>query len=248
MGATVKKVFRLLIAGLYVDIIRENPILARDISKYVRSDSDRPADIVIDIDDEYIKKEIKDERRLGIEFDAHHSEYLAIYRCLCERMIDFDGFLMHASVLEKDGVAYAFTAPSGTGKSTHARLWRENINGVRMVNDDKPIIRIIDGIPHACGTPWCGKHGLSENITIPLRGICFLEQASENKIVRRMPADEMHKFLSQIYRPIDKELLIKTLDLADMVLRDVPIWRMGCNMEPAAAEMSYSTMSEQANN
>lgn len=248
MRATVKKVLKLLIAGLYVDIIRENPILVRDISKYVISDSDRPADIVIDIDDDYIKKEIEDERRLGIEFDDLHSEYLAIYRCLCERMIDFDGFLMHASVLEKDGVAYAFTAPSGTGKSTHARLWRENIDGVRMVNDDKPIIRIINGIPHACGTPWCGKHGLSENITIPLRGICFLEQASENKIIRRTPADEMHKFLSQIYRPIDKELLIKTLDLADKVLCNVPIWRMGCNMESAAAEMSYKTMSEQAKN
>lgn len=238
--------FRLKIAGLSIDIINENPMLMETMGKYVRdrhsAEGENDADIVINVPDGLIEREMAIEGKVGIDYGREFSEYLAIYRALSEAMLSFDGFLMHASVLEKDGVAYAFTAPSGTGKSTHARIWRENIENVHMVNDDKPIIRLIDGIPHACGTPWCGKHMLGENVVVPLGGICFLEQAAENSISRREPSDEMHAILSQIYRPTDRDLLIKTLELADRVFGGVPIWRMKCNMKPEAAFMSYKTM------
>lgn len=239
--------FRLKIAELSIDIVNENPMLMEGMGKYVRNSSDKEdekdVDIVINVPDALIEKEMAIEGNVGINYGRVFSEYLAIYRALSEALLSFDGFLMHASVLEKDGVAYAFTAPSGTGKSTHARIWRENIENVHMVNDDKPIIRLINGVPHACGTPWCGKHMLGENVVVPLGGICFLEQSVENSIAKREPSEEMHAILSQIYRPNDRDLLIKTLELADKVFGSVPIWRMKCNMDPEAAFMSYNAMS-----
>lgn len=239
--------FDLSIAGLRIQILRENPLLAAQIDKY-RSlpDETRSVDLVIDFDEDYLDAERKKEAANGLNFHPVYSEYLAIYRLLCSKILDFDGFLMHASVVEKDGFAYAFTAPSGTGKSTHARIWRENLNGVTPVNDDKPILRILDGKVHACGTPWCGKHNLSENRVVPLRGICILGRGEQNIIRPVNPADELPAILTQIYRPKDAGLLSKTVDLLNIVLEKVPIWRLACNMEPEAAFVCYNIMSGNA--
>ena len=74
-------------------------------------------------------------------------ENICLYRSICMQMPLFGRILMHSSILEYEGKAYAFLGRSGTGKSTHTRLWRE-LFGDRaiMVNDDKPIIRLIDKI------------------------------------------------------------------------------------------------------
>ena len=232
----------LKIAGLKVRILNDNPLLNDKCEKYICDDRLSPPDITIKVDEFDIEKEKSSESEDKLLLDEVQTEYLSIYRKLCEKILDFNGFLMHASVVEKDGEAFAFTAPSGTGKSTHARLWRENLSNVHSVNDDKPIMRVINRTICACGTPWCGKHNLSENIIIPLRGICFLEQASVNTIVRSDPQKEIHNLLFQIYRPKNQELLIKTLDLVDNVIKNIPIYRMKCNMEPEAAYMSYDMM------
>lgn len=238
--------YRLSIAGIRVHILRENPILGRQIEKYRAenaAEDDAPADLVIDFGDEYLASEREKEAQFGLDFSPVYSEYLAIYRLLCTRIPEFDGFLMHASVVEKDGRAYAFTAPSGTGKSTHARLWRENLAGVRPVNDDKPIIRVIDGKVYACGTPWCGKHNLSENRIVPLAGICLLERGTENKIRSASPGDELTAILTQIYRPKEEAPLSRTVDLLNTVLKQVSLWRLSCNTDPEAAFVSYRAMS-----
>ena len=91
-----------------------------------------------------------------------YREELAVYRKIAEKMPEYDTFLFHGSCVAVDGAAYCFTAKSGTGKSTHTRLWRE-MPGERavMINDDKPLIRIRDGQATVFGTPWDGKHHLS---------------------------------------------------------------------------------------
>ena len=236
--------FDLSIAGLNIRIMQDNPILAPNTDKYLCKNTDNHIDITVNLTDELLRKEHDLEKNMGMKLDTDNSEYLAIYRCIAEKIVDFNGFLMHASVVEKDGKAYAFSAPSGTGKSTHARLWRENIDGVHMINDDKPIIRLFDGIPYACGTPWCGKHNLSENRLVPLQAICFLEQSPENAIESRRPEQEISKLIAQVYRPSDARLMLKTLDLIDMALAHLSVYRMRCNMEPDAPILSYSRMSK----
>lgn len=95
--------------------------------------------------------------------------------------------LIHSSVTVKDGVAYAFLGKSGTGKSTHSRLWLENISGTYLLNDDNPAIRIVDGKVLIYGTPWSGKTPCYNNDVKHLGGIVRLSQAPYNKIERLSP-------------------------------------------------------------
>ena len=89
--------------------------------------------------------------------DLNEGPYL--YTKICKKILgDYDGFFFHSSALALDGEGYLFTALSGTGKSTHTRNWRKLFGErVTMINDDKPIIRRIDGRFFVCGTPWMGK-------------------------------------------------------------------------------------------
>ena len=139
--------------------------------------------------------------------------------------------------------AYLFTAKSGTGKSTHARLWREML-GARavMVNDDKPLIRVTNRGVLAYGTPWDGKHRLSSNICVPLKAVCILEQSPENHIRRITPTDAMPFLLQQVYRPSDPRMLARILELIDRMAQSVSFYKLACNMDPEAAQLSYHTM------
>lgn len=152
---------------------------------------------------------------------------------------------MHGSAVAVDGEAYIFTAESGTGKSTHARLWRENLDKrVIMVNDDKPFLRVEEDRIVVCGSPWNGKHGLGENIEVPLRAICVLEQAKENHIERIDFTDAIPVLMQQIYIPTQEAYTAeKALELADRIYSGVDLFRLGANMEPEAAKLSYGTMS-----
>ena len=93
-----------------------------------------------------------------------------LYTKICKRMLsEYDGFFFHSSALELDGEGYLFTALSGTGKSTHTRNWRRLFGDrVTMINDDKPIIRKIDGRFYVCGTPWMGKSNIGCNRMAPV--------------------------------------------------------------------------------
>ncbi len=172
-------------------------------------------------------------------------EELAVYRKISEAMLEYDTFLMHGSVIAVDGNAYMFTAPSGTGKSTHARLWREML-GERavMVNDDKPLLRVTDSSVFAYGTPWNGKHRLGTNISAPLKAVCFLERAEKNSIAPVSKYAVYDKLLMQTYRPSDPVLLKRTLALVDRLASAVPLYRLCCNTEPDAARLAFETIAK----
>lgn len=186
--------------------------------------------------------------RATVAADDGYLETLAVYRKIAERMPAYGTMLMHGSCVSVDGAAYLFTAKSGTGKSTHTRSWREML-GERavMVNDDKPLVRVSDGGAVVFGTPWDGKHHLSSNIRVPLRAVCVLERAEENSI-RAAEAREVYPLLlQQVYRPADTVMLQRTLELIDKLIVSVGLWRLGCNMEPDAARISYEAMKRKEN-
>ncbi|MBP3857702.1 MAG: hypothetical protein IK990_19035 [Ruminiclostridium sp.] len=176
--------------------------------------------------------------------DAYLEE-LAVYRKIAEKMPDYDTILFHGSVVAVDGAGYLFTARSGTGKSTHTRLWRE-LFGSRavMVNDDKPLLHIADTVT-ACGTPYNGKHRLSANISVPLKAVCVLTRAAENSIVRIDAHTAYPVLLQQAYRPADVEAMRKTVELLDGLTRSVKLFRLGCNMNIEAAQIAYEAMSRE---
>ena len=171
-------------------------------------------------------------------------EITALQRKLVQALFAWDTLVFHGSAVAVDGKAYLFTAKSGTGKSTHTRLWRE-VLGDRavMVNDDKPFLRLTREEVLACGSPWNGKHRLDTNLSLPLKAICILERGEQNEI-RRIPAEEtLPMLLQQSSRPQDSKLLPKYLELIDGLARKVAFYRLRCNMELAAAKLSFDTMS-----
>ena len=178
-------------------------------------------------------------------FSDAYLETLAVQRKITEELFAYDTLLFHGSVVAVDGVGYLFTAKSGTGKSTHTRLWRE-VFGDRavMVNDDKPFLRITKDGVLACGSPWNGKHGLGANITVPLKAICILERGEENRICQIPAKEAVFMLLQQSNRPMDPRKMPKYLELLDRLSEGVSFYRLQCNMEPEAAKIAYEMMSK----
>ena len=171
-------------------------------------------------------------------------ERATIQRRIADQLIYRNTLLLHGSTVSVDGSAYLFTAPCGTGKSTHTRLWRE-LFGQRaiMVNDDKPFLQITPFGVLAYGSPWSGKHGLDTNVCVPLKGICLLHRGRENSINRIETQRAIGTLRHQAHTPVDNALLHKSFSLVDRLAEIVPLWEMHCNMEPDAAMVSYSAMS-----
>lgn len=176
-------------------------------------------------------------------FSDAYLETLAVYRKIADCLLSCDTLLFHGSVIAVDGEGYLFTAKSGTGKSTHTRLWREYF-GERavMVNDDKPLLHITDSGVTAYGTPWDGKHRLSTNIAVPLKGICILTRNAKNHIEPVEPHAVYPLIVQQTNRSLSADGMKHTLSLIDRMLHVVPVYRLGCNMDIEAARVAYEGM------
>ena len=154
------------------------------------------------------------------------------------------GFLLHSSAVVMDGKAYLFSANSGTGKSTHTSLWLKRFGDrAYILNDDKPAVRLINGIWYAFGTPWSGKNDISVNEGVPIAGICMLERGEKNEIERFGGRKAIFEIFVQTNRPRMQEYRIKLLELLDDLISNVPVWKMKCNMDLEAAERAYDAMS-----
>lgn len=198
-----------------------------------------------DIDLEY-QRELKcaeSEGREPLSSPDDYSEELAVYRKIAEKMPYYDTVLFHGSCVSVDGQGFLFTAKSGTGKSTHTKLWREYLGDrAVMVNDDKPLIHIKPDGAVVYGTPYNGKHRLGNDISVPLKALCILERAEQNHIERITKSQAYTMLLQQVYRPFDSDSMRKTLALIDILAENTELYRLGCNMDISAAETAYNIM------
>ena len=174
--------------------------------------------------------------------------YDDLYRLAVEELPKHGSFIAHAAVVEYDGLAYAFMAPSGTGKSTHIKLWMDTLGrNCTVINGDKPILRLDktpEGEPQivACGSPWAGKEGWQTNISAPLAGLCFLTRGSIDECHRVSPTEAFDAAVRQIYMPSDPVSAIKTLDFVDVLLQTVPLYQLSCTMNKTAVKASFEAM------
>lgn len=151
---------------------------------------------------------------------------------------------IHSSTIEKQGRCILFLGESGTGKSTHTRLWRENIENAHLLNDDSPIIRLKDGEARVYGSPWSGKTPCYRNLSYPIAGFCRLSQAPHN-IIRKLPTIAAIGALLPSCPPAFahddylQDLICSTLG---EILRRVPTYHLECLPNKEAAELSYSTI------
>ena len=231
------------IAGLLVSLRTVYDGMTRIGGDFLADDPGHEPDIAIETTQSDIDAERLRSPDGGAGFSDRYIETLAVCRRISEIMPSFDRFLMHGSAVAVDGEGYLFTAPSGTGKSTHVRFWREMLGDrAMMVNDDKPFVGVGDPGATVYGSPWQGKHRLGANIAVPLKAVCVLGRAEENSIEEITAAEAMPTLIKQIYRPDSPAMLAVTLGLIDRLTRTVKFYRLGCNLDPGSARVSYEKM------
>ena len=148
---------------------------------------------------------------------------------------NYNGFVFHASTIMHKGMGIAFSANSGTGKSTHTGLWKKLFSDTIIINDDAPIIRIIDGKPFIYGAPWAGTTGINTNVKAPLRAIVFLERGEKNSICELSTLNSLKRFFGQIRNPVTTAQMTNVMIALDRVITQGGVYLLKCNMEDDAA-------------
>lgn len=231
------------LAGFRVLMDAKYEYTAKLCQDYFTSFSPEEADFTVSVSPEQIEREIAQSREAGVNASPGYAESICLYRRLCLQLPLKDALLMHAAVISDGTYAYAFTAPSGTGKSTHIRLWRKAFgNSIFVINGDKPILRLIDGVIRVYGTPWCGKEGWQTNTSAPLAAVCFLERGAENRISKLSPIEAVPALMHQIVFPGDGASAKATMKLLDHMVTHVPLYRLSCNMSEEAAQVARAAM------
>ena len=222
------------IAGLVIGIEHRYPYLGKHCAAY---ETDGTPDFSVTVTQEMIEAERAKAVDVPAGADDGYFESLSAAREIAHRLPAYGAFLFHAAVIGYKDEAIAFTAPSGTGKSTHIKNWKRAFgDDVRIVNGDKPILRFSpDGTLFAYGTPWAGKEGWNRNVGLPLRAVVFLERGKENAIVPLSPADAAIPLMNQILLESDPGTVASTLSLADRMLGQVGLFRLACTPDVGSA-------------
>lgn len=158
--------------------------------------------------------------------------------------VPFKTVAIHTSSILYRGKAVFFLGESGTGKSTHTRLWRENIEGAVLLNDDSPILRVIDGKPWVYGSPWSGKTPCYKNESYPLAACVRLSQAPYNKI-ERLSVSRGYGALHPSCPPCfayDDSLYDSISGVLSNLLSTVPVYHLACLPNGDAARLSCETI------
>lgn len=209
-----------------------------ELSKPFLYSGDRAADICMNKTAEQIEN-LRSRMVAGSALGA--AEELAYASEFNRRIISHSAMLIHSSAILVGGKAYLFSANSGVGKSTHTRLWKQLYGDeVEYINDDKPVVRIENGIATAYGTPFDGGSGIANNISAPLGGIIFLERGEENSISRITSTSQI---LQRLYFStahfVSKNTADSMLNNFEELIGNTVFYKLICNMEPEAARIAH---------
>ena len=168
-------------------------------------------------------------------------EFTALLRKTLNVLIEYNVIYLHGSLLAVNGKGYLFMAPSGTGKSTHARLWKKRYGDlVTVINDDKPLIKAADdGSIRAYGSPWRGKHRIGCNSEVPLKAIIRLRRGTENKIAKLDKTDALKMLYLHTMHFEEAHKMKTMLGVIGAIIENVAFYDLQCNMEIEAAEVAY---------
>mgnify|MGYP002521220703 FL=1 len=226
------------IAGLNVGYEPRYDLLRLRSEKYL---CDEKAEFKIGISDDMMEQQINYYKDI---MEGANLEYLWVGTAFNLKLLEYNGMYLHSSTVVVDGKAYSFSAPCRTGKSTHTSLWLKMLGDrAYIINDDKAAFRKIDGKFYVFGTPFSGKNDINVNTSVELGGICFVEQSETNSIERLSNDDALSLLISQTVRPSNPDRMILLCDFLDDLLKNVPIYKLKCNISLEAAELSYKTMS-----
>lgn len=236
--------FTVKLADMYIQIESKYPDLKTFCKDYIVEGVTPDFSVSWNEDEIWAEKE----HETTTNFSPTYLETLTALRKISEILPTYKRLLIHGAAITLDDKAYLFTAPSGTGKSTHIRLWKKYL-GPRadIVNGDKPFISLDCNEsgqmePYIYGTPWAGKERWQKNRRAPLGGICFLRRGKENKIRRLEPAECLGMLFNQVYLPKDALASQLTLELVDIMLQNVPLYLLECDISEDAVKCSFEGM------
>lgn len=159
-------------------------------------------------------------------------------------LLHHEGIVIHASTIDWNGKGIIFSAPSGTGKSTHVKLWQEFFGDqVIVLNDDTPAVRFKDGKPYVFGTPWSGTSNIHCNQAAPLSAIFLLEQAPQNSLQQLKPIEAIQGLMPRVFFPYyDAEMMNTALIIFEKIVSSVPVFLLKCRPDKEAVELVYQWM------
>lgn len=240
--------FTIEIAGLLVEIDNRHEEIERRCKDYIVYSEQMPDIYVslshknwIDILDMWKNEnaETPNAQELGL------MEYYTMHRNIYPQLPQHDVAWLHACAVEVDGEGYAFTAPSGYGKTTQARLWLDYFGSrARIINGDNPLIRFVNGVCYICGSPFGGSEGYQYNTQVPLKGICFLNHSEKNEITCIEPGMAFAQIMRdyQNYRLLNLGNLESMMKLWERIVEVVPVWQLHCNQSMEAVKVAYQGM------
>ena len=187
------------------------------------------------------EEEILEQCRKNPEFTREYLEYLCIHQAIAEKLPYYHRLVFHGAVITYKENCVLFTAPSGTGKTTHISLWRKYLGrDVDIVNGDKPMIKVDDCGAVAYGTPWCGKEGWQKNRKARLSAICFLRRGEVPGIRRAEPAECLDPLMHQVFLPLmDTEGSGRTLEDLDRLVSKVPLYILECDISEESVKCVF---------
>ena len=230
------------IAGMNIAVEPRYEYTKKYLADYAVDDTDY--ELLINITDEMIDYEQSLNVKIhGEKLGDAGCESIAVLRVLCDYIIRRGGFFLHCSCLKYRGKAIIFTAPSGTGKSTHAALWKQHFgDAVEIINDDKPLVREdADGFT-IYGTPWRGKHGRGTNTSAPIGAVFFLAQAPENSVEPVDSITALSLLMQQTVIPRGREDTAALVDMLGRLIESVPMHRLFCNISDEAVTTALSAL------
>lgn len=165
-----------------------------------------------------------------------------------QRIIFFEGFSIHSSVVVKDGRGYLFLGKSGTGKSTHTRLWMQTFPEAWLLNDDNPMVRFVDGHLKVYGSPWSGKTPCYRNSSVPVGGIVRLSQAKTNLwnyVSGAIAWVTIFPSCSLISR--DEVLYLQSQNTLNRVVSEVKVGQLACLPDKDAVVLCFNKLTNEGN-
>lgn len=232
--ATVMRNFKILVAGLYVTISARYD-LSYDICRPYLTDAPW-SDITLYVTPMAIKAK---KAAMPMPLTDEQAECICLSDQLSLKLLPHDAFLLHAAVIVKDKKCYAFSAPRGVGKSTHANMWEQHFGreNITIINGDKPIVRRAkDGRFYAYGTPWCGKELLGTPMGAPIDCITFIDRAERDRVTAVTEREYLDRLIGQVVFPDDDTSMKRGAALLADFMRATPAALAYCTPTPSAAK------------
>lgn len=227
------------IADIVVEFNARFNMLKTRADKYLVNDNEKTKFIMC-VYDEHIQK-IKDN---NLKITSELAEYMAMGTTFYRELLNHKGCLLHSSAVVIDDECYLFSANCGVGKSTHTSLWLKYLadKNPYILNDDKPAIRIMEDGIYAYGTPFSGKHDINENKKVKLKAVCFIERAKTNSIRKLEVREAINLFYEQTLNELNENEVMKLLDILEIIIKEIPMYKLSCDMSKEAVKLSYNTL------